>query len=89
MSDLILMHYNPKDIIVTKDASNFVLRAVILPKESNSQVKVIVHALSTLLPAEKEYSQIKKEALGIIFVVKKSHRFIHGKSVMLLTDHQP
>ena len=43
----------------------------------------------TLLPAEKEYSQIEKEALVIIFAVKKIYRFIHGKIFTLQMDHQP
>ena len=78
MSDLSLRHYDPKkDIIVASDASNLNLGAVILHKESIDQVIAIAHALRTLLPAEKEYSQIKKEALRIIFAVKM--KFIPSK----------
>ena len=72
MSALSLTHYNPKkDIIVASDASNLDLWAIILHKESNSQVKVIAHESRTLRLAKKRYSQIEKEALGIIFAVKK------------------
>ena len=72
MSDLSQAHYNPKkDIIIASDASSLSLGAVILHKESNRQVKAVVHALRNLLPAEKEYSSIKKVALGIILAVKK------------------
>ena len=54
MSDMSLMHYNPKkDIIVASDANNLGLGEIILYKESNSQVKVIVYTLRTLLLAEK------------------------------------
>ena len=57
------MHYDPKkDIIVARDVLNLGLGAV--NKESNGQVKSVVHAVRTLLPAEKGYSQIKNKVLG-------------------------
>ena len=49
----------------------------------------MTHASRSLLPAEKQYSQIDKEALGIIFAVTKFHRYIHGKRFILQTDHKP
>ena len=47
--------------------------------------KPIAHASRTLLPAEKHYSQIEKDALGIIFAVTK----FHGRFFTLQTDHKP
>ena len=88
-SDLRLTHYNLKKDIVASDESNLGLRAIILHKESNGQANAIVHASRTLLSAEKGYSQIEKEALGIIFAVKMFYRFSHGRRFTLSTDHQP
>ena len=53
------------------------------------QKKPIAHASRTLLPAAKHYSQIEKEALGIIFAVTKFHRYLHGRFFTLQTDYKP
>ena len=80
-SDLFLTHYEPKlVIIVASDASSYGV---------GGTKKPIAHASRTLLPAEKHYSQIEKEALGIIFAVTKSHRYLHGRFFTLQTDHKP
>ena len=77
-SDLYLTHYDPTlDIIVASDVSSYGIGAC------------IVHASRSLLPAEKQYYQIEKEALGIIFAVTKFHRYLHGRRFTLQTDHKP
>ena len=52
-------------------------------------MKPIVHASRSVLPAEKNYNQIEKEGLAIIYAIKKFHRFIYGRSFVLQTDHKP
>ena len=89
-SDLFLTHYDPKlEIIVASDASSFGVGACILHKMPDGTKKPVAHASRTLLPAEKHYSQIEKEALGIIFAATKSHRYLHGRFFTLQKDHKP
>ena len=69
-------HYDPKlVIIVTSDASSYGVGSCILPKMPDGTKKPIAHASRTLFLTEKHYSQIKKEALGIIFLVTKFYRY--------------
>ena len=43
----------------------------------------------TLAPAEKNYSQLDKEGLAIIFGVEKFHNFLFGRQFTIVTDHKP
>ena len=89
-SDLALAHYDlEKEVIVAEDASENGIGAVNLHKSRDGSTKLIAHASRTILAMEKNYSQIEKEGLAIIFAVKKFHRYIYGRSFILQTDHKP
>ena len=51
--------------------------------------KPIGFSSRTLGKAEQKYSQLDKEALAIIFGVKKYHQYVFGRQFEIKTDHKP
>ena len=49
----------------------------------------IAYASRTLSKPERGYSQLDKEALAVIFAVKKFHQFLYGRHFIIFTDHKP
>ena len=39
--------------------------------------------------AEQQYTQIGKEALGLIFGVQRFHQYLYGRKFVLVTNHKP
>ena len=89
-SDDILVHYNPDwKLCLACDASPYGVGAVLSHVTPEGHERPIAYASRTLSKPEKNYSQIDKEALGIIFGVKKFHIYLYGRQFELITDHQP
>ncbi|XP_054259367.1 uncharacterized protein K02A2.6-like [Macrosteles quadrilineatus] len=85
----LLVHYDvKKPIVLTCDASPRGVAAV-LSHLIDGQERPIAFASKTLSSSERNYSQLHREALALIFGVKKFHKYIYGRHCILQTDHQP
>lgn len=86
----ILAHYDPSlPLQLSCDASAYGVGAVLSHIFSDGQIRPIAYASRTLSRAEKGYSQLEKEALALVFGVKKFHYYVYARHFVLLTDHKP
>ena len=91
MSPTFLTHF--RDDLPLKlmcDASPLGVAAILFHEMPDGVERPIAYASRTLSDAEKNYSQIDKEALALIFGVTKFHMYLYGKKTFtLITDHKP
>lgn len=88
-SDSILSYFNPKDkTCVIADASPVELGAVLIQFGDNIP-RDISYANKGLWDTEKKYSQIEKEALALVWAVKRFEMYVRGIKFDLITDHKP
>ncbi|GFX49705.1 transposon Tf2-11 polyprotein [Trichonephila clavipes] len=70
------------------DASNYALGAVLLQGEGSDE-HPIEYASRLLTPAERNYSTTEREALAVVWVLKKFRGYIEGTEITVASDHQP
>ena len=86
----ILAHYDERlPLAVAADASSYGLGAVLFHTYADGTERPICYASRTLAPAERNYSQLEKEALALIFAVHKFHHYLYGRAFNLYSDHKP
>ena len=89
-SPKVVVHYDPaKPLTLTCDASAYGVGCVLSHLMNDGSEKPIAYYSRTLTPAEKKYSQLDKEALGIIAGVTKFQQYLWGREFTIYTDHRP
>lgn len=90
LSERVLAHYEEgRELVLSVDSSAYGLGAVLAHRYSDGSERPVSCVSRTLSAPERNYSQLDKEALAILFGVTKHHQYLFGRRFMLRTDHQP
>ena len=83
-------HYDVNlPICLECDASSAGLGTVISHEMLDGMHRAVMYASRTLSKSERNYAQIEKEAMALVFGVKKFHDFLYAHPFTLVTDHKP
>lgn len=88
-SDRVLIPFDPNlPLILTSDASPTGVAAV-LSHMINGEEKPIAYASRSLTSSERNYSQLDREALAIVFGINHFYNYVFGRHFLLVTDNEP
>ena len=100
-TDMCMKFYDDtKPLYLERDASRVGLGAVLLQMHEgtacqkdiapdNTILYPIAFASKSLTGAECRYSNIEREALGILHVLEKFHQYCFAREVLVIIDHKP
>ena len=90
-SDTVMAYFDgTKQTELTTDASPWGLSAILSQKTPGTDDRRIVAYVSRSLSAtEQKYSQTEKEALAIVWAIKRLHIYLFGGHFTLVTDCKP
>ena len=89
-SAAVLAHYDANvSLHLAGDALAYGVGAVVSHVYPDGSERPVAYASRTLLSSERNYSQLEKETLSLIFGLRKFHQYLYGRRFALVTDHQP
>ena len=78
-----------RQFFLRTDASNTGIGVVLLQEKDDTGEKFPVsYASRKLLPRERGYATVEKEALAIVWGIQKFEPYLYGREFVLQTDHQ-
>ena len=89
-STKVLVHYDPQlPLKLDCDASSVGVGAVLSHIMRDGTERPIAYASRSLSKAERNYSQIEREALSIVWGIQKFHQYLYLNKFTVVTDHKP
>ena len=86
----VLAHYDPNlKLCLAGDASAYGVGAELSHVYPDGSERPIAYASRTLNSSERNYAQVEKEALSLVFGVKRFHQYIYAREFTLVTDQWP
>ena len=87
----VLQLYNPKyETLIETDSSGYGIGVVFMQyKNPNDEWHPCHYVSRTLNNAEKNYSNIEREALSVVFVCEKFRKFLLGSYFTIRNYHKP
>ena len=73
----------PFQLCLAGDASAYGVGAVLSHQFPDGSEHLIAYNSSILNPSERNYAQVEKEALSLIFGLRKFHQYIYGRTLIL------
>ena len=81
------MFDSPRSLFLCCDASDKGVGAVL--SHDMTQKEIVWCASRVLFETEKNYSNSEREALSIVFGIKRLASYLSGKHFTVITDHRP
>lgn len=89
-SDRVLCLFDPsKTIVLTTDTSPYGIGATLSHRFEDGNERPVAFVSKRLNATKRNYSQIDKEAMAIVWAIKRFFNYLYGNKFILLTDHKP